>query len=132
VVTAHDGMAIPESPVVVSLAGELDAADPGWCVELDTAIDLGAREIVVDLLNVTFADSSVVQALVRAHRRTPDDGWVRLVYTQHVIRRVIDICGLTDVLPQFPTVGAALRGVPSRLRPDDSPRATRSSEGSPS
>lgn len=121
--TAQDGYAVPDTPVVVSLAGELDAADPGWSVELESAIDLGAREIVVDLLNVTFADSSVIRALVRAHRRTADEGWVRLVYTQHVIRRVIDICGLTEVLPQFPTVEAALRGVPSRLHPDDSPHS---------
>jgi len=125
-VTAQDGYAVPDTPVVVSLAGELDAADAGWAVELDNAIDLGAREIVVDLLNVTFADSSVIRELVRAHRRTADEGWVRLVYTQHVIRRVIDICGLSEVLPQFSTVESALRGSPSKLHPDDSHHSTAS------
>jgi anti-anti-sigma factor len=118
-VTAQDGYAVPDSPVVVTVDGELDAADSRWSRELDDAIGSGRRRIVVDLLNVTFADSSVVKSLVMAHRRTADDGWIRLVYTNHVIRRVIDICGLTELLPQFTTVDAALRGAPTRQHPDD-------------
>lgn len=115
---AHD--LPPETvPVVVSLAGELDAADDGWAAALEHAIDGGARHVVVDMLNVSFLDSSVVRALVLARRRVSDDGWVRLVYTHHLIRRVIDICGLTELLPQFTTLEAALRGAPTRQHPTD-------------
>ena len=67
--------------------------------------------IVVDLTNVTFIDSSVVRALVVAHRTVLQRrGWVRAVYTHHLIRRVIDICGLDDVFPQYASVESAVRG----------------------
>jgi anti-anti-sigma factor len=109
--------------VVVPLTGELDASDPRWVTEIRDALDTGARRIVVDMLNVTFIDSSVVKELLLADRRTPPDGWIHLVYTHHLIRRVIEICGLADLFPQFTTVDAALRDAPTQhLRAqDDSP-----------
>lgn len=120
-------------PAVVRLAGELDASDTTWADGIEQAIESGQREIVVDLLNVTFIDSSVVRALVLAHRRTAGDGWVRLVYTHHLIRRVIEICGLGDLLPQFTTVDAALRGAPARQHPlDGSASGAATTGGSPS
>ncbi len=39
-------------------------------------------------------------------------GWVRIVYTHHLIKRVIEICGLTEVFPQYPTVAAAISRTP--------------------
>lgn len=108
-------------PAVVSLAGELDASDASWADGIGKAIESGHREIVVDLLNVSFVDSSVVRELVLAHRRTEAEGWVRVVYTHHLIRRVIDICGLSDLLPQYTTVDAAVRGAPTRQHPLDGP-----------
>jgi anti-anti-sigma factor len=101
-------------PVLVALTGELDAADTAWIEELDGLIDRGGREIVIDLLGVSFIDSSVVQALILAHQRVRDGGWVRVVYTHHLIKRVLEICGLTEVFPQYTTVEAALRAVPTR------------------
>jgi len=52
-----------------------------------------------------------VRALVTAHGAAARrQGWIRLVYTHHVIRRVIEICGLAEKLPQFGSVAAAARG----------------------
>ena len=101
-------------PVVLTLSGELDAADPGWADELQEALRAGQRQVVVDLRNVTFIDSSVIRALVLAGKKVPQDGWLRLVYTHHLIRRVIDICGLSEAFPQFTTLDAAVRNAPSR------------------
>lgn len=99
-----------DTPMVVSLAGELDAADPSWAQRLAASVDTGRLHVVVDMLNVTFIDSSVVRELILAHKRLADqDGWLRLVYTHHLIARVIEICGLADIFPQYPTVDAALR-----------------------
>lgn len=98
-------------PTVVALTGEWDAADIGLDQTLKAAVRDGNGRLVVDMLQVSFIDSSVVRACVAAHRVSQErSGWIRLVYTHHVIRRVIEICGLTEVLPQFASVEAALRG----------------------
>jgi anti-anti-sigma factor len=97
---------------VVAASGELDAADPSWADEIGAALDAGITHLVIDLRNVTFIDSSVVRELLLAYKRVaepPAGGWIRLVYTHHLISRVIQICGLADTFPQFTTVEAALR-----------------------
>ena len=100
---------------VIALSGELDASDPDWAAQLQDAVDSGATCLVVDLRNVTFIDSSVIRGLVLLHRQVRTDGWLRLVYTHHLIRRVIDICGLAEAFPQFTTPESALRDHPSRM-----------------
>jgi len=109
----------PGNPVVVVADGELDIADESLQkVLLDLATD--GRGVVVDMLNVTFIDSSVARALVLAYREAEDrGGWLRLVYTHHLIRRVIEICGLAEHLPQYTSVEAAVRGVHSTLHQPD-------------
>jgi anti-anti-sigma factor len=98
-------------PPVVVLSGEWDAADVGLDEILVDQLRANDGRLVVDMLNVTFIDSAVVRACVAAHRESSKrSGWVRLVYTHHVIRRVVEICGLTEVFPQFASVEAALRG----------------------
>jgi anti-anti-sigma factor len=99
--------------VQVTARGELDAAADQLTRALDDALSSGARFVVVDLLDVTFIDSSVVRDLVLAHRTVRErDGWVRIVYTHHMLKRVIEICGLSEVFPQYPTVSAALSRAP--------------------
>ncbi|KQX66224.1 hypothetical protein ASD06_07610 [Angustibacter sp. Root456] len=104
----------PDPGVVqVTASGELDAATDELSRALDSAVAGGADRLVVDLLDVTFIDSSVVRDLVLAHRAVSErGGWVRIVYTHHLIKRVIEICGLTQVFPQYPTVAAAISRTP--------------------
>lgn len=111
---ALDGSA-NSAPAVISLSGELDASDASWADEISTALDAGHTRLVVDLLNVSFVDSSVIRALILAQRRLGDDGWIHLVYTNHLISRVIQICGVADTFPQFTTVAGALRSAPTRI-----------------
>jgi anti-anti-sigma factor len=97
-------------PGVVTLSGEWDVAERGLSDSLRTALRRSQGRLIVDLLNVSFIDSSVIGALLLTHRDAqPLDGWVRVVYTNHEIRRVIEICGLSELFPQFPSVEAALR-----------------------
>lgn len=101
-------------PVVVKLTGELDAGDSGFTDQLLAPADDGECCLIVDMLNVSFIDSSVIRALILAHRTaTESGGWLRVVYTHHIIRRVIDMCGLSELLPQYATVESARRGVVS-------------------
>ncbi len=98
-------------PSVVALTGEWDVADERLADILVATLRSGDGRLIVDMLNVSFIDSSVVRALVAAQLEAARrEGWVRLVYTHHVIRKVIEICGLAEVLPQFGSVAAAARG----------------------
>lgn len=104
-------MSTERQAVLVAFSGELDAADPTVEQSLLGCAEGGAGHVVVDLLNVSFIDSSVIRALVLTHRRIHSaGGWVRVVYTHHVVRRMIEMCGLAGIFPQYPTVEAALRG----------------------
>lgn len=71
---------VEQEPVVVTLTGELDAGDSSFTEELLAPVDSGHRHLIVDMLNVSFIDSSVIRALVLAHRAALGvDGWVRVV-----------------------------------------------------
>jgi anti-anti-sigma factor len=110
-VTSEAGLGEP-GIVVAEFSGELDAASNQLDDQLQALLDRSESHIVVDLTNVTFIDSSVVRALVVAHRTVlKRGGWVRVVYKHHLLRRVIDICGLADVFPQYASVESAVRGV---------------------
>lgn len=109
-----------QEPVVVSFDGELDAGDPSCEDELQAIVAAGARNVVVDMSQVSFIDSSIVRALLLTHRAvTETGGWVRLVYTHHMVRRVIEICGLNEVLPQYSSLESARRGVQATPPPGD-------------
>jgi anti-sigma B factor antagonist len=67
------------------------------------------HEIIVDLSQLEFLDSTGLGALIGAHRRaTENDGSVRLVAHEGQILRLLRITGLLDVFPVYPSVEAAL------------------------
>lgn len=94
---------------VVRCSGELDAGAPDLHDALTEALDAGATRVVVDLLEVEFIDSSVVRALLLGQQRTEDAaGWLRVVHSHYLVAKVLDICGVSDVLPRWSSVSAAL------------------------
>jgi anti-anti-sigma factor len=98
-------------PVEVTVAGELDVARSELSSAIDDALANGACRLVINLLDVSFIDSSVLRVLVLARREVESrGGWIRLVYTNHLIGRVIEVTGLADVLPQYASVESALAG----------------------
>ncbi len=106
---------VGQHPVVIRFAGELDAGDSYVAHQFQAEVDAGRNRVIADMLNVTFIDSSVIRALVLAHRQvTSAGGWLRVVYTHHMVRRVIEMCGLTEVFPQYPTIESARRDSSSR------------------
>lgn len=108
--TSQAGLGAP-GVVVAEISGELDAADNKLDDELRALLAGSESQLVVDLTNVTFIDSSVVRALVVAHRTvTERGGWVRIVYTHHLIGRVVNLCGLDELFPQYASVESAVRG----------------------
>ncbi len=82
--------------VRVVLAGDLDFSKQG---DIRTAIDEAlassrAKEIQVDLANVTFMDSSVIRALLTLQSKANADGKpVRLIHCTDSIREIFVIGG---------------------------------------
>ena len=86
---------------VVAVDGELDAYtshELRTCLaELD---EEGVTRIAVDLRRLTFVDSSGLGVLMGAARRARDrGGQVVLREVSPQIRRVLDVTGLSDLLP---------------------------------
>jgi anti-sigma B factor antagonist len=92
------------------LGGTLDiATSPTLRAALLEAADRANHEIVVDLTQLEFLDSTGLGALIGAHKRaTEHGGSVRLVAHEGQILRLLRITGLLDVFSVYPSVEAAL------------------------
>ncbi len=82
------------------LAGELDLGTAG---ELNSAIDRliaeGHRELLLDLTDLTFCDSTGIAAFVRGDNIVAaDGGWLRLTGATGRVARVLQVTGLAEVL----------------------------------
>lgn len=87
---------------VVRLEGELDAyVAPELRERLRLAIDAApGGELVVDLTQVTFLDSTILGALVGALRSMrASGGELRLVYPPHPAIRIFELTGLDTLFP---------------------------------
>jgi anti-sigma B factor antagonist len=84
---------------VVSLAGELDiGTSDRFEQELDMLLDDGARQLVVDLLGITFLGSVGLGLLTQAAKRTRELGGECIVVSDDPrILRVFEITGLDRV-----------------------------------
>jgi anti-sigma B factor antagonist len=85
---------------VVTVSGEIDIATAGQVREaLLRAGETGAPEVVVDLSDVSFMDSTGLNALVVAHKAIGGDGRrLVIVCPDGPARRAIDVSGLHEVL----------------------------------
>lgn len=111
---------------VITAYGELDLVAAaglrfdllGWSVRADgAAVDprgAGEWRLVVDLLQVTFMDCSPLGVLCAARARAErGGGWLRLVYTQDSITRLLKATGLQRRFPRHATVADALADRPA-------------------
>jgi len=85
----------------LTLVGELDlVTTPRLSKYLSTLAQTGQGLIVIDLRQLTFLDSIGVRALVAADSFVRRDGWsLAIVKGPPQVQRVLEICGLTEVLP---------------------------------
>ena len=95
---------------VVAVAGEIDVATaPALRDRLQAQVHSGASTVVVDLLQVTFLDSTALGVLVGALKHCREAGGdLRLVISEARILKVFEITGLTQVFSISPTVEQAL------------------------
>jgi anti-sigma B factor antagonist len=98
------------SPVVVA-SGEIDMATaPMLGRELTAAIQAGDGAVVLDLVDVTFFDSSGLRVAIVAHRELGERGRRLAVVCdpEGHVRRTFTLAGLSEVLDLHPSREAAL------------------------
>ncbi len=101
---------------LVSAAGELVRQRGGELGrELERLVDQGAHEVVVDLSDVTFVDSTAVAALLEAGKRSRRvSATVTVVCGDDDVRRVLEIVGIRRFLRLAETVTAAFAEAATR------------------
>jgi anti-sigma B factor antagonist len=84
--------------MLVSVTGELDlATTPRLRAALDDATVAGSQ-VVIDLSEVTFIDSSALSVLVRSHTLLADAGGeLKLIVNTAAVRKLLEVTGLIDV-----------------------------------
>jgi len=87
-------------PVIV-VVGEIDVATaPQLREALHGVIAQGHATVVLDLLGVTFLDSTALGVLVGGLKRCRElDGELHIVVTDARIRKIFEITGLNKVFP---------------------------------
>jgi anti-anti-sigma factor len=89
----------------VRLAGELDVHTAPQLGEILTrAQEGGATEVVIDVAELRFCDSSGIQVLVQARERAINAGGVvRLAGVQGTVEKVLVVTGLLDLFQPTPS-----------------------------
>lgn len=87
--------------VRVAVTGEIDIATaPAVGAELTQMIDAGFRRVVLDLRDVSFMDSTAIRTILTAKQRAQEhDVAFTLVEISGPVKRILDIAGLTALLP---------------------------------
>jgi len=95
--------------VVLPVDGDVDVATaPLLRQRLDSLLDNGRSEVVVDLSAVGFLDSSGLGALVWGLKKAKArGGWVRLVVVEPRVHRMFELTGLDRSFQIFDTISLA-------------------------
>lgn len=102
-----------DDAVVVEVVDRFDVVTaPEIKTELTNLVTEGARKIVVSLARVSFIDSSGLGALVSVHKDLKArGGTLAIAEPTRQADLVLTITRLSTVLPVFPDVDAALKGI---------------------
>lgn|GEM_PF-3422765 len=97
--------------------GEYDIANVSTLrAELVDILRSRPTGIVVDLSDVEFCDLACLRSMAGIGNRAAAVGvWVRIAAPSPLIRRLLEITGLSVSLPAYPDVEQALRGPRNRL-----------------
>jgi anti-sigma B factor antagonist len=96
----ESSVAAGESGPVIVLSGESDLMSAGQLSELlSTQLSTGAQNLMIDVSELSFADSASVRALVLAARTLRERGGsLVLIRPQPVVARVLELMGVTELL----------------------------------
>lgn len=95
---------------VLAVVGDLDMVTaPLLSRDLASALARASGPVVVDLSEVSFLGSAGLAVLLDAHQRARSNTTLRVVATQRVVLRPIQITGMDAVLAVYPSRADALR-----------------------
>ena len=85
---------------VVELVGELDIQGAPLCRRvLERACGSAQHTVFLDVAGLTFMDSSGVHMIIETDRRLREDGReLVIVRAPKHVRRLLELCGLTEIL----------------------------------
>ena len=118
-----EGLTCKEQPfaeaLCLSVTGELDLASvPAFLGCLRRASE-AAENVIVDLHGLRYIDSSGINALLDAHQRFTRTGRrIVLAAPSPMMERILKVVSLEQVLPIFPTVDAARKGLRDGVKPE--------------
>jgi anti-sigma B factor antagonist len=92
--------ALDEGKVVMTLGGELDMfVSQGLAARFHELAEDGTRDVVVDLSDTHFIDTTVLETFVTAQKELQDHKHSLAVIADHpYTRRTFELTGLNDVL----------------------------------
>lgn len=95
--------------IVVTASGEIDMSSaPAFDDAVRQALAEQPAKLILDLTDVEFFSSAGIAVLMQAHRNSSDA--LRVVVTDRIVLRPLELVGLTDDLAIYPSVQAALEG----------------------
>ena len=99
-----------QGATVLALRGEIDVyTAPRLRQAITDVIDSGAANVILDMEQVDFLDSTGLGVLVGALKRAKSkDGVLSIVATQDKILKIFDITGLNKVFPMHGSVDEAI------------------------
>ncbi len=110
--------AIDPQSCVVCVEGELDLATaPRLKTALREMLRAGFRQLVVDLAQVTFLDSTSLGVLIGVSRSLDDGARLAIVCTHPNVLRIFEFSGLDGTLAVFSTFDEALAHVRGNADP---------------
>ena len=85
---------------VIAVGGEVDfEVSPQLRQQIVSRVDAGRRQLLIDLSEATFIDSTAIGVLVAGHKRLDEvGGTLAVVCFDENVRNVFEIVGLEDVL----------------------------------
>ena len=100
----------PTGFTVIAVSGEIDVyTAPKLREKLISLVEAGSYQLIVDMEDVEFLDSTGLGVLVGGLKRVrAHDGWIDLVCTQGRILRIFRITGLNKVFSIYNTVPEAI------------------------
>jgi anti-sigma B factor antagonist len=97
---------------VVCLAGELDLSTLPLLEQPLLAETASEGDVIVNLTDVSFIDSSGIGLLIRAFRSLPDAGKFHTVVAEgSQVDRVFELAGIGRALPLFMDLGHAIEAL---------------------
>ncbi len=104
-----------ESTSIVALEGELDlerAPSLKWA--LVDSLDAGYKQLVVDLTQVRFMDSTALSVLVGVNKSLDAGARMAIVCTNQNVLKIFELSGMDAAFAIFPTLEQALVHVRGR------------------